>query len=112
MRPRPYRGCPAAGSPAGALPLAADHSREQQLDPLATVRSGLDRVYRRSRLHRATRDGHPHVTVAHELPDNVLARAQDVLAGYEARFPVTGFALYMHGDDGVWRVRRMFPYGR
>lgn len=54
---------------------------------------------------------HPHVTVAHELPDDVLTRAQEILAGYEARFLVTGFALYLHGDDGVWRVRRSFPYG-
>ncbi|GAA1977617.1 2'-5' RNA ligase family protein [Catenulispora subtropica] len=54
---------------------------------------------------------HPHVTVAHELPEDVLGRAQEILAGYEARFLVTGFALYLHGDDGVWRVRRYFPYG-
>ncbi|NUP48978.1 MAG: 2'-5' RNA ligase family protein [Catenulispora sp.] len=54
---------------------------------------------------------HPHVTVAHELPEDVLSRAQEILAGYEARFLVTGFALYLHGDDGVWRVRRYFPYG-
>jgi 2'-5' RNA ligase len=54
---------------------------------------------------------HPHVTVAHELPEEALTRAQETLAGYEARFPVTGFALYLHGDDGVWRVRRLFPYG-
>ena len=53
---------------------------------------------------------HPHVTVAHELPEDVLARAQEILAGYQARFTVTGFALYLHGDDGVWRVRRFFPY--
>lgn len=54
---------------------------------------------------------HPHVTVAHELPDEFLSDAESTLAGYEARFPVTGFALYEHGTDGVWRVRRFFPYG-
>jgi 2'-5' RNA ligase len=54
---------------------------------------------------------HPHVTVVHELPEDVLTRAEDVLRGYEARFLVTGFALYEHGVDGVWRVRRTFPYG-
>jgi 2'-5' RNA ligase len=53
---------------------------------------------------------HPHVTVAHELPDEVLSDAESTLAGYEARFVVTGFALYEHGTDGVWRVRRYFPY--
>jgi 2'-5' RNA ligase len=70
----------------------------------ALVRSGV--------LARETRfPYHPHVTVAHELPEDVLSRAQEILAGYEARFPVTGFALYLHGDDGVWRVRRTFPFG-
>jgi len=54
---------------------------------------------------------HPHVTVVHELPDAVLERAESILAGYEARFLITGFALYEHGLDGVWRVRRDFPYG-
>ena len=53
---------------------------------------------------------HPHVTVAHELPDEALSDAESTLAGYEARFVVTGFALYEHGADGVWRVRRYFPY--
>lgn len=71
----------------------------------ARVRSGV--LARESRFPY-----HPHVTVAHELPEDVLSRAEDILAGYEARFPVTGFALYLHGDDGVWRVRRVFPYGR
>jgi 2'-5' RNA ligase len=70
----------------------------------ALVRSGV--------LHREARfPYHPHVTVAHELPEDVLSRAQEILAGYEARFLVSGFALYLHGDDGVWRVRRYFPYG-
>jgi 2'-5' RNA ligase len=53
---------------------------------------------------------HPHVTVAHELPDEILTDAETRLAEYEARFLVTGFALYEHGVDGVWRVRRYFPY--
>lgn len=70
----------------------------------ARVRSGvLDR--------EARFPYHPHVTVAHLLPDDVLIRAQEILADYEARFLVTGFALYLHGDDGVWRIRRYFPYG-
>ena len=48
---------------------------------------------------------HPHVTVAHDLPEEVLDRAFDVLAGYAADFTVTGFTLYEHGRDGVWRPR-------
>jgi 2'-5' RNA ligase len=54
---------------------------------------------------------HPHVTVAHHLPDEALDRAFDKLAGYEASFPVRGFSLYEHGADEVWRPRRAFPFG-
>jgi 2'-5' RNA ligase len=53
---------------------------------------------------------HPHVTVAHDLGDEVLDRAFKELADYEARFPVPGFSLYEHGSDGVWRPRRDFPF--
>ncbi|NUU23802.1 MAG: 2'-5' RNA ligase family protein [Streptomycetaceae bacterium] len=55
---------------------------------------------------------HPHVTVAHHLPDAVLDRAFDKLSGYEAAFEVDGFSLYEHGADAVWRPRRAFPFGR
>lgn len=54
---------------------------------------------------------HPHVTVAHHLPDDVLDRAFAELAGYEAAFDVRGFSLYEHGADGVWRPVRAFPFG-
>lgn len=55
---------------------------------------------------------HPHVTVAHDLPDDVLTKAYTDLATYEARFPVWGFSLFEHGTDGVWRPQRDFPFGR
>jgi 2'-5' RNA ligase len=55
---------------------------------------------------------HPHVTVAHYLPQGVLDRAYSELATYDARFPVWGFSLFEHGDDGVWRPQRDFPFGR
>ena len=51
---------------------------------------------------------HPHVTVAHDVPDEALGRAYDELADYEARFFVDRFHLYEHGDDGVWRSRQRF----
>jgi 2'-5' RNA ligase len=51
---------------------------------------------------------HPHVTVAHDLPDDVLDEAYDALGGFAARFEVGSFALYVHGADGVWHVRRTF----
>ncbi|MFI0353789.1 2'-5' RNA ligase family protein [Actinomadura sp. 9N407] len=52
---------------------------------------------------------HPHVTVAHHLPEEVMDRAYKELAGYEAAFEVQGFSLYEHGPDGVWRPRSHFP---
>lgn len=54
---------------------------------------------------------HPHVTVAHALPDEALDRAYDALGGFEAEFVVSGFTLFEHGPDGVWRPERAFPFG-
>jgi 2'-5' RNA ligase len=54
---------------------------------------------------------HPHVTVAHHLPDDVLDRAHDELAAYEARFRVDAFSLYVHGADAVWRPRSAYSLG-
>jgi 2'-5' RNA ligase len=53
---------------------------------------------------------HPHVTVAHHLADDVMDQAFETLAGYEAAFPVSGFSLYVHGDDGVWRPKRHYAF--
>ena len=55
---------------------------------------------------------HPHVTVAHDLPEPVLDRAFEELASYEARFPVWGFSLYEHGADAVWRPQRDYVLGQ
>ncbi|RAY15449.1 2'-5' RNA ligase family protein [Actinomadura craniellae] len=73
------------------------------------------------RLERAVRGGplarelpfayHPHVTVAHHLPEEVLDRAFKELASYEAAFQVWGFSLYEHGADCVWRPQHDFPFG-
>ncbi|MFD0685468.1 2'-5' RNA ligase family protein [Actinomadura fibrosa] len=54
---------------------------------------------------------HPHVTVAHHLPDEAMDRAFKELATYRADFDVWGFSLYEHGDDGVWRPQRDFAFG-
>jgi 2'-5' RNA ligase len=74
------------------------------------------------RVERAVRSGplerelkfnyHPHVTVAHDLPEPVLDEAFDQLGRYEARFTVWGFSLYEHGPDGVWRPQRDYPFGQ
>ena len=55
---------------------------------------------------------HPHVTVAHDRPDDVLRKAFDDMASYDVRFGVWGFSLYEHGADRVWRPQRDFSLGR
>ncbi|HEX2361737.1 MAG TPA: 2'-5' RNA ligase family protein [Jiangellaceae bacterium] len=55
---------------------------------------------------------HPHITVAHDLPDDVLDRAFAQLSDYVAQFDVTVFSLYEHGDDQVWRPRCSFSLVR
>jgi 2'-5' RNA ligase len=51
---------------------------------------------------------HPHVTVAHDVPTEALDRVFDELAGFEARFTVDHFTLYVHDTDGRWRPLRDF----
>ncbi|WP_329412904.1 2'-5' RNA ligase family protein [Streptomyces sp. NBC_00704] len=54
---------------------------------------------------------HPHVTVAHGIDEAAMDRAFEELAGYEAAWPCTGFALAEQGADGVWRKLREYPFG-
>lgn len=51
---------------------------------------------------------HPHVTVAHDVPTEALDRVSAELAGFEARFTVDHFTLYVHDTDGRWRPLRDF----
>jgi 2'-5' RNA ligase len=51
---------------------------------------------------------HPHVTVAHDLADDLLDRAFAELAGFECLFPVEEFHLYVHDEDLGWRPTRDF----
>jgi 2'-5' RNA ligase len=51
---------------------------------------------------------HPHVTVAHHLDDERLDQAFDELAGFECRFAVDSFHLYVHDDQHGWRASRDF----
>jgi 2'-5' RNA ligase len=55
---------------------------------------------------------HPHVTVAHDLPENALDNAFDKLADYQAEFDAWGFTLFERGTDGAWRPQLDFPFGR
>ncbi|MEV0664478.1 2'-5' RNA ligase family protein [Actinomadura luteofluorescens] len=54
---------------------------------------------------------HPHVTIAHHLPESVMDQAFKELAGYSADFEAWGFSLYEHGRDGVWRPQCDFIFG-
>jgi 2'-5' RNA ligase len=51
---------------------------------------------------------HPHVTVAHDVPDASLDAVFEELAGFEARFPIDAFTLYEHGPTGRWQPQRRF----
>jgi 2'-5' RNA ligase len=53
---------------------------------------------------------HPHVTVAHDLPDDLLDRAFDELLEFRARFGVDEIVLYRH-EAGRWRPSRTFALG-
>jgi 2'-5' RNA ligase len=53
---------------------------------------------------------HPHVTVAHHLPEASLDQALDGLADYAADFTVDRFSLYEH-LGGVWTAYREFVFG-
>lgn len=70
-------------------------------------------------LERAVRSGdlgvesrfpyHPHVTLVHDRPEEVLDRAFEEMAGYEAEFTVT--SIFLHENiDGNWRLVREFPF--
>ncbi len=52
---------------------------------------------------------HPHVTVAHHVADELLDRAFDELAGFEAQFDADHFLLYVHDAELGWRPTREFP---
>jgi 2'-5' RNA ligase len=54
---------------------------------------------------------HPHVTVAHHLPEAQLDRAFTELADYEAGFEVAEFWLYMHDERHGWRPTKAFNLG-
>ncbi|HVB26533.1 MAG TPA: 2'-5' RNA ligase family protein [Mycobacteriales bacterium] len=89
-------------SPVVFVPLVRGISECERLE--ARIRSGP--------LARPTRfNYHPHVTVAHDLPDPALDRAYCELAGFSARFPVRGFSLFEQGGDGVWRPQRDVIFG-
>jgi 2'-5' RNA ligase len=52
---------------------------------------------------------HPHVTIAHHLPDEALDRAFRELATFESVFAAREFHLYAHDDEVGWKPTRAFP---
>lgn len=70
----------------------------------------LEQAVRRGPVHRDLEFYyHPHVTIAHHVPEEALDRAFSDLATFEASFLVQEFHLYEHGEDEVWRPVQAFP---
>ena len=89
-------------SPVVFVPLVQGISECERLE--AKVRSGP--------LARDVRfPYHPHVTVAHDRPDDALRRAIEEVRAYEACFRVWGFTLFELDVDGTWRPQRDFVFG-
>ena len=51
---------------------------------------------------------HPHVTIAHHLPDEALDRAFEDLASFESVFDADMFHLYVHDERDGWQPTRNF----
>lgn len=51
---------------------------------------------------------HPHVTIAHHLPDDAMDRAFTELAGFDCTFDAGAFQLYRHDEENGWRPSRVF----
>ncbi len=49
---------------------------------------------------------HPHVTVAHDVPDHCLDQAQEELRDFDCAFDVDAFHLYVHDEVAGWRPYR------
>lgn len=72
----------------------------------------LERVIRSGPLRRRLPFAyHPHVTVAHELPDDVLDAAMADLTEFAATIEVDAFGLYEPDDAGVWQLVQRFALG-
>jgi 2'-5' RNA ligase len=52
---------------------------------------------------------HPHVTVAHDVPTDMLDMASTGLSDLEAEFRVTSFTEFEQLPGGAWAVAREYP---
>lgn len=67
----------------------------------------LEKAVRRGPLLRRRRfPYHPHITLVHEMPEDVLDQAYSDFAAYDAVFAVDRFTLYQQDADGVWQAIR------
>lgn len=72
----------------------------------------LEQAIRRGPYDQALRfPYHPHVTVAHDVPQAHLDRAFDELADFGCEFRVDAMTLYQRDGDGLWRERTTIPLG-
>jgi 2'-5' RNA ligase len=55
---------------------------------------------------------HPHVTIAHGLSDDLLDRAFEEQAGFDASWPVESFTLYERTPASTWTPSRELTLGR
>lgn len=56
-------------------------------------------------------DFHPHVTVAHDVADESMDKAEELLRSYDASFDISTMGLYEHDSNGVWRLREELNFG-
>jgi len=52
---------------------------------------------------------HPHVTVAHDVPEDMLELAYSGLSDLSAEFRVTAFTEFEQTAGGAWAVAREYP---
>ncbi|GAB3193987.1 2'-5' RNA ligase family protein [Geodermatophilus arenarius] len=52
---------------------------------------------------------HPHVTVAHDVPGDMLELAYTGLGDLSAEFRVTSFTEFEQTPEGTWAVAREYP---
>jgi 2'-5' RNA ligase len=53
---------------------------------------------------------HPHVTIAHHLPESSLEKAFVELERFDAAFDVSQMWMYLHDDASGWQPTRAFPF--
>lgn len=54
---------------------------------------------------------HPHVTVAHHLPEHVLRRAFEDLQDFDASFDAEEMWMYLHHETSGWQPTHAFAFG-